>query len=118
MNTMPVQSGRSMSPAGVLRRATLLCVLAMCALSFAAHAEAPTSAGGTQSPAAEAGHAVGSTMRDIGEGARDAGKAVGHGVVSAGKAVGHFARDAGVKIGHAARDGAKGLARGIKGEND
>jgi hypothetical protein len=105
-------------PTGVLRRATLLCVLAMSALSFAAHAERPTTAGSTQSPAAEAGRAVGSTMRDIGKGAGDAGKAVGHGVVSAGKTVGHIARDAGVKIGHAARDGAKGLVRGIKGEND
>ncbi len=116
MNTMRKLSGGSIR---ALRGLVVLGALGAFALPAAAHAEAGSgSAGEQRSTAGEVGHAVGSTMRDIGEGARDVGKAVGHGVVSAGKAVGHIARDAGVKIGHAARDGARGLAQGIKGEDE
>lgn len=77
--------------------------------------------------AEDVGHGVGSTMHDIGTGARDAGKEVGHAAGNAGKAVGHTARDAavvtwdamkrtGITIGHTVRDGSKAFVRGLKGE--
>lgn len=124
MNTTPNLSGSSPR---LLQGMSLLCALGLAVLPALAHTEPAPEPPAQTSTASEVGHAVGATVRDIGTGARDAGKAVGHGVVSAGKAVGHIARDAGVKIGqgaavvgreigHAARDGARGLAQGIKGE--
>ena len=79
------------------------------------------------STAEDVGHGVGSTMHDIGTGARDAGKEVGQAAGKAGKAIGHTARDAavvtwdvmkrtGITIGHTVRDGSKAFVRGLKGE--
>jgi hypothetical protein len=127
MNTMRNRTGRSSLPGRLPSTAALLLAMVVASVPFTARAEQAAEAT-PASTAGQVGHAVGSTMRDIGEGARDAGKAVGSGVVGAGQAVGHVARDAGVKvgqgaasvgrqIGHTARDGAKGLVNGIKGED-
>jgi len=74
-----------------------------------------------------AAYATGATMREIGAGARDAGREIGHGAADAGRTIGDTVRDAAVvtwchvreagrTIGRTARDGSKALVRGLKGE--
>ncbi|NMG29382.1 hypothetical protein [Aromatoleum evansii] len=116
-----LRNRRSRGPASITRFLVgLALALGMTASLSAAAAEGSTTA-------EDVGHGVGSTMHDIGTGARDAGKEVGQAAGKAGKAIGHTARDAavvtwdamkrtGITIGHTVRDGSKAFVRGIKGE--
>ena len=55
--------------------------------------------------AKRAGHAVGSAVREVGQGTKKIGKEIGQGVKDAGRA-----------IGGAAREGGKEFRRAVKGE--
>jgi len=58
-----------------------------------------------QDGAKRAGHAVGTAVHDIGQGAKKVGKEIGEGAKEAGKA-----------IGGAAKEGGKEFRRAVKGE--
>ena len=120
-----IRSCRSRKPATSIR------FVACAALLFGALAQTPTFANESEgaSSAEEAGHAAGSTMHEIGTGARDAGRKIGHGAAEAGRSIGYTVRDAAVvtwhgiadagrAIGHTARDGSKAFVRGLKGERE
>lgn len=118
-----IRSGRSRTPASTA--AILAGMLLAAGVLATSPGHAQDSRGTTT--AEDVGHGVGSTMHDIGTGARDAGKEVGHAAGNAGKAVGHTARDAavvtwdvmkrtGITIGHTVRDGSKAFVRGLKGD--
>ncbi|MCK9986773.1 MAG: hypothetical protein AzoDbin1_03245 [Azoarcus sp.] len=118
-----IRSGRSRTPAST---AAILAGMLLAAAVLATPSVHAQDSRGTTT-AEDVGHGVGSTMHDIGTGARDAGKEVGQAAGKAGKAVGHTARDAavvtwdamkrtGITIGHTVRDGSKAFVRGLKGE--
>ena len=71
---------------------------------------------GIKRDAVEAGHAVGSTFREIGKAAAKAGKEVGHGAAKVGKDIGHGAAKAGRAVGDAAKEGGHELGRAIRGD--
>ena len=62
--------------------------------------------------AKKAGHAIGSTAREVKEGATDAGKEVGKGAKKVGKAVGGVAKE-GVE---AAKEGGREFKRAVSGK--
>lgn len=119
-----IRSGRPRKPASILRlvAAGAIALIALVPLSAAAQ----QSNNGTTT-AEGVGHGIGSTMHEIGTGARDAGREIGHGAANVGRQVGHTARDAavvtwdamkrtGTAVGHTVRDGSKAFVRGLKGE--
>lgn len=118
-----IRSRRSRRPASIARIIVGMLLALGAATSLSAFAQ---DSRGTPT-AEDVGHGVGSTMHDIGTGARDAGKEVGQAAGKAGRTVGHTARDAavvtwdamkrtGITIGHTVRDGSKAFVRGLKGE--
>lgn len=65
--------------------------------------------------AKQAGRATGSTVHDIGHGAKKIGIEIGHAAADAGKEIGRAAATAGRTIGRAAREGAKEFRHAING---
>lgn len=66
--------------------------------------------------AKQAGHATGSALHDIGQGAKKVGVEIGHAAADAGRKIGHGAANAGRAIGRATSEGAKEFWHAIKGD--
>lgn len=66
--------------------------------------------------AKEAGHAVGTGLREAGVAGKEIGLNIGHAAAEAGKEIGRTAVKVGKAIGTAAKEGSKALVQGIKGE--
>ena len=66
--------------------------------------------------AGEAGRAVGSTFREIGQEAAKVGKEIGRGAAKVGKDIGHGAAKAGRAVGSAAKEGGQEFGRAIRGD--
>ena len=87
------------------RRSRALVCVCVSGLLFAALSPASAEEQSLKDGARRAGHAAGSVVHDIGQGAKKVGKEIGQGAKQAGKA-----------IGGAAREGGKEFQRAVKGE--
>ena len=94
--------------------------IAACAALFAVYiAVIPHALAGEESlkdGARKAGRAIGSTTREVVQGAAKVGKEIGHGAAKVGKEIGHGAAKAGKAVGSAAREGGREVKRAFKGE--
>jgi hypothetical protein len=92
----------------ILRAAAILLAASSAGLACAEDSSLKRDAG-------EAGRAVGSTFREIGQKAAKVGKDIGHGAAKVGKDIGHGAAKAGRSVGSAAKEGGEELGRAIRG---
>jgi hypothetical protein len=93
----------------ILRAAVILLAASSASLACAEDSSLKRDAG-------EAGRAVGSTFREIGQKAAKVGKDIGHGAAKVGKDIGHGAAKAGRSVGSAAKEGGEELGRAIRGD--
>ena len=70
--------------------------------------------GGMTGGARDAGRAIGTTVREVGQGAKEFGLQVGHGAATAGRAIGHAAKEAGLTVGRAAAEGGREFMRAVR----
>lgn len=70
--------------------------------------------GGITGGAKNAGRAIGTTVREVGLGAKEIGLQIGHGAADAGRAIGHAAKDAGLTVGRAAAAGGREFMRAVR----
>jgi len=93
----------------LLRTAAILLTAGVFSLAWAEDSSLKRDAG-------EAGRAVGSTFREIGQKAAKVGKEVGHGAAKVGKDIGRGAAKAGRAVGGAAKEGGQEFTRAIRGD--
>ena len=93
----------------VLRTAAILLTVGSASLACADDSSLKRDAG-------DAGRAVGSTFREIGQKAAKVGKEVGHGAAKVGKDIGRGAAKAGRAVGSAAKEGGQEFGRAIRGD--
>lgn len=97
--------------AGLLLVLVMQWVVATHAVADEAPAEAQ---GGVTDGAKNAGRAIGTTVREVGLGAKEIGLQIGHGAADAGRTIGHAAKEAGVTVGRAAAAGGREFMRAVR----